>query len=391
MPVRRPKPIEEEPLRAYAHRPPLASDPTRWAWRVVRHVGNRQISVKGAGGRYTRREMKHRLLDMVENSRWQAPEADPAPDDSVIIDTIGDLLDEWEKEQAARYERGTLTHGTLRSHRRAVAILKKGLSRVPLEGLTTAALQRWLDKSSYAPRTINLHLQKLRSAYTWGSKNGLTLPSFPEIEVPAILADEHERNHATPSLEDAAAVLARLPAGWPLITAELLRGTGARIGEIASLCWRDYSAGVLSVVQKGGKGKTRRRLIPVNAHLKQVLEQWRTEQSRPPRPEDRLLRCMPETIRRKTNIHLHDAALEAGVTPFTAHGLRRMASTALIQSGVSPKVYEEVMGHSYAMGLKIYAQADPGRMAEAVDVLAPASQPRGEVHPFRVTGSTHRR
>ena len=48
---------------------------------------------------------------------------------------------------------------------------------------------------------------------------------------------------------------------------------------------------------------------------------------------------------------------------FSAHGLRRLASTRLIGAGVDPAVYEALMGHSFSMGLKVYAEAEPARLA----------------------------
>jgi integrase len=55
---------------------------------------------------------------------------------------------------------------------------------------------------------------------------------------------------------------------------------------------------------------------------------------------------------------------------FTAHGLRRLASTRLIGAGVDPAAYEALMGHSFSMGLKVYAEAEPARLAAAADLLA---------------------
>ncbi len=58
--------------------------------------------------------------------------------------------------------------------------------------------------------------------------------------------------------------------------------------------------------------------------------------------------------------------LKYGMNP---HGIRRRVSSQLIEAGVDIKAYEALMGHSYALALKVYAQANPSRIAAAADLL----------------------
>ena len=57
-------------------------------------------------------------------------------------------------------------------------------------------------------------------------------------------------------------------------------------------------------------------------------------------------------------------------------GWRRLASTRLIAAGpgvVPPKEYEEVIGHSYQMGLRVYASARPERLQSVLSLLETAN------------------
>ncbi len=370
---RRPKPLSEPPLSAYATRPPLAKDPTRWSWRVVRHAGDKQHSIKGAGGRYTRREMKRRLLDLVEAEAWQATTPQPGR----VVRTVADLLAHWSTEQAARQARGTLSDATVRSRATHTRGLCAGLGGVHLLDLDREHLQQWADGVDLAPRTLYVRLSVLRQAWQWGVSEGLELPALPAIELPPVLRDEHVLPHATPSPAEASALIAELPDGWPTVAAEILAGTGARVGEVASLTWADYRHGALWVRQKGGRGKARRRVLACSEHLQGILQSWRAAQPRRPAQAARILGVRPRTVYRLSQL-LQEAGEEIGVPGVTAHGLRRMVSTRLLSAGVPPQVYEAQMGHRYSEALAVYAETTTADRARVAALLEPA-EPVGVV------------
>jgi hypothetical protein len=62
-----------------------------------------------------------------------------------------------------------------------------------------------------------------------------------------------------------------------------------------------------------------------------------------------------------------------------------MVSRQLIEAGVSAVVYEAIMGHSYLIGLREYAQADLRRVDAAAALLVPPA-PRGQRLTFPKSG-----
>ena len=376
--MKRPKPISEPPLRAYAHRPPLDSDPARWAWRVVHHVGSTQRAVRGAGGRYTRREMKRRLLDLVDAGDWHTP---AAPDGDRVLRTVGDLLEAWFDAQTARADRGTITPATLRRQRQARDGLTAALGDLRLLELDRDDLQEWVDRSTLSPRTLYTRHSNLRSAWRWAQEEGLPLPVLPRPELPTVRRDEHILNHATPTPEQATAIVAQLRAGWPRVAGEILIGTGARIGEVAALTWGDYRSGSLWVVQKASRGKSKRRGLVLTRHLQGVLDAWRAQQPRPPLDSDHLLGVRPATALHLTWM-MPEVSEKLGVPGVTPHGMRRMVSTRLISAGIAPQVYEAQMGHLYSEALRVYAQTSTADLAAVAGLLEPV-KPTGAVYEFK--------
>ena len=106
--------------------------------------------------------------------------------------------------------------------------------------------------------------------------------------------------------------------------------------------------------------------MAIHPALRDELGAWLTG-----RPSGWLLGVTPLTARRALRNALTDACEAADVPRFTPHGLRRLASTKLIEAGVGAKTYETLMGHSYSMGLRTYAQARSKATRSALAVLAP--------------------
>jgi integrase len=71
-------------------------------------------------------------------------------------------------------------------------------------------------------------------------------------------------------------------------------------------------------------------------------------------PEARILGPTPETVRGHFTLLVRRACKSAGIEAFTSKGYRRLMSRRLMQAQIDAKVYEELMGHSFEVGLRWY-------------------------------------
>jgi integrase len=356
--AKKPGPFSDGPLKAYPHRPPISSDP-RWAWRVVYHEGDKQITVKNASGRYTTTEIKALLRKRLADGDWMREEEEDKPQQAL---TMGMVLTAWLKDCERRLERERISPNTWsfysRSRKRAT-----GLDALEAERIALATLQDWVDEledAGHSPRTIKHTWDIVRQAWRWArSRRYVPALDLPAPELPA--TEGHVYTHTTPTLEEALQVKEEL-SGWHRVAVAVLIGTGARVGELAALCWPDWQQ---DQKQLRLSGKTGVRWVPLGVDATAALEGWWKDQGQPtvgpmwePTAPDRTLLC---TLQR--------ACRRAGVVAFTPHGLRRLASTRLIAAGTDPKTYTAMMGHSYQMGLSIYAQAVGERLQAAASAL----------------------
>ena len=77
---------------------------------------------------------------------------------------------------------------------------------------------------------------------------------------------------------------------------------------------------------------------------------------------------------------------------FSPHAIRRRCSTRLIANHVDPKTYAALIGHSYEIGLKIYAEVEGERVEAASALLGRAGGDvilyKRPVHPPKQGGPT---
>lgn len=353
--VRRPAPVSVEPLVAYARR--QRSEDGRWYWQAGYHEGGKLVSVPGLSGWATRPEMLQRLAARVSASDWRVFEDAP-----LAAETVDHLLRLWLAAQRDRRDVGDLAPTSYRAYLAHCRHLRPLLGGVLLDRLDVAAIERARDgmlRQGLAPRTVGLTLRLIRMAWSWGRDRGLV----PQRHLPRVAlkleVGVYVNNHRTPTTGEVARAAAEL-SGWHRVAVELLWATGARVGEVLALTWADVS---LSRRELSLRGKTGARVLPVSDALARHLVRPAGAQD-----DDRILLVSQDSGRTALRAAMEVACRRAEVEPFSPHGLRRLASTILIGSGVDARSYEAVMGHSYAMGLRTYAQAQtaPVRAAGAL-------------------------
>ena len=338
---RRPKSVRLHDLSAYARRGPNSEG--LWYWQAGYHQSRQMITI--ISGWYTRKGITKALAARIAAGDYRKSTSED-------ITTIDQLMRLWlgAIKSAPGGSPRTFSAYKARARRVAAAIGDCQIERVGVEEVET--LRDGLTRSGFAPLTIRGTMQAFRSAWAWGRARGLTPDrTLPPVSLPK---PERARERHTPTAEDMAAVI-DASAGWRRLFTLLLWYTGARRGEIASLRWADIDLEAATITLKGKTGK---RTVPLQS---EALEALREAKSQRPRS---VFGVAPATASR--HLRLDKACEAAGVKPFTAHGIRRLASTELIGAGVDPKTYEALMGHSFQMGMTTYAQV----RSEAVQVAA---------------------
>ena len=372
---KRPRPVSDGPLKAYARRAPTATNP-RWYWQVVYHEGGQQLPVEGASGRYTLAEVRGVLRTRLQAGDWVHQ---PAPE-PVAAQTWGTLLDLHLDHQAERVERGRLRPRTLLTYRGHRGRLAEVVDHRPITAALSVevadAIVESLEDRGYASYTVRQAWGHLRQVARWGQRrNYLPYTLLPTPDLP-----ERTRAycHRTPTDPEARLIVEALPDDWRRVGGEVLYGTGCRPGELADAQWGDWRPdegehGVLHL-----DGKTGSRLVWVSAALGAVLRAWWLRSGQP--IGGPLLGVSREAMLHLSANYLPVACKKVGVERITGYGLRRLASTKLIAQGVDPAVYEAQMGHTYAVALKHYtATTDQGRGRAAAILGEVAAGAAGQV------------
>jgi integrase len=363
---KKPAPLKVLPLVAYPRRGPREDG--RWYWQAGYHQEGKLVSTPGLACWATKEEMTQRMAARVAARDWRVVEQAP-----MTAETVDHLLRLWLAAQKERRESGGLAEASYASYLHSARRLRPLLGEILLGRLGIEAIERARDhllREELAPRTVSHALRVLRMAWTWGRERGLVAArDLPKVAV-KVEAGVYEVNHGTPTYLEAERAIAELR-GWHRIAGELLWATGARLGEVLTLTWADVQPTSIRL-----RGKTGARIVPAGDDLARWLV-------RPAGVSDQtqLFEISIESSRTAFRQALAAACGRASVPVFTPHGLRRLASTVLIGRGVDPKTYEALMGHSFQMGLKTYAQVQAPSVRAASGLLGrqPGEQSRGKV------------
>lgn len=142
------------------------------------------------------------------------------------------------------------------------------------------------------------------------------------------------------------------------------RFAGVRgISEIANLHWNMIDFKNDSLVIRAGKKKGRDdelRTVPLAKELKEYLLEYRATTS----GKGKVFPEADDSWEFGVALKRHVAKAGFGEIPQPWYNQRRSFCSDVMQSGVDPKVYEAICGHSFAMGMKHYQILHPERLTE---------------------------
>lgn len=349
-PPKKPAPIELGPITLRA----LDGEGDAWRWRAEWYPqggGGKMVTKALAhkrGERINRKEAVARgsaLLAAGAHLNQEAPASGPSE-----VRTIQDLLECW---LGAQHERHDLRPATKLSYTHTARGVVATAGEVHLDRVSLRTLEQLRDRlgQSFGPTTVRQHLVVLRIAWRWGFELGFV----PRETLPRLAIKIPTKLRHTPSPEDVAAVLDELT-GWHRLALALAWATGGRVGEITKLRWSDIDLERATVTLNG---KTGPRVVPLGRAVHARLCET------PPGARTGLLTPFA-SANEAMAAALRVACRRAEVTPFTVHGLRRLAVDQMLASGVDIGTAAAITGHSPAVMLTYYRQSTEADRRRAV-------------------------
>ncbi len=236
-----------------------------------------------------------------------------------------------------------------------------------LAEIATSDVERFkaaLRAEKKSPATVNRHTATLKNFVAWAAREGLMERGrAAELrELPALREPEGRVRYL--SAKEEQIVMAKL-SGWLRPIALACKYTGARLGEITGLRWRDVdrSAGVLRFVRT----KTNRtREVVIADPLAKILDGLATREL-----EDFVFtvprrRSRRADLKRTEDLRRRDVASKAwatfavaqGLHDLHAHDLRHHAATMIRRAGGGLDTVAKVLGHSTIRTSARYAHVE---------------------------------
>ncbi len=285
-----------------------------------------------------------------------------------LAGTVGEYLETWLKKVE-----GTVSRRTQESYAYHVKKMLPLLNNLQLYNLTAYELQGALAGLTGKPKTLKgtygVLKTALRQAVAWGLLNtdptaGLKSPRVPRREITVLTREELQR-----LLEAAREYKHHL-------IIRLLAATGARLGEILGLSWRDLDLekGTATIRRaadlryrelKETKTSSSQRTLPLDPETVALLKDFKKAQGKGKvtalRKGDALVFTAPDgrpvremAVRRTLNRILRTAGLDH----IRIHDLRHTAASLLLEHGFSLASVAAFLGHSStATTASIYTHA----------------------------------
>jgi integrase/recombinase XerC len=289
-----------------------------------------------------------------------------------------------------RVERNLSPH-TRRAYLSDVRQLASGCER-PVGEVSAADVRGWLAElhGRTSPATQGRKLASLRSFFRFLLRDG-RVPQDPTVGLPA---PKTPKRPPRPLAVDDCHVLVTAgplrgdeqPAGEfrslrDRALAELLYGTGIRVGELVALDVRDIDL-LGAQVRVMGKGR-KERVVPLPHLTRQAVEAWLDARRHPgvlgeplfialrPRKEQTPRRLGARDVRRV----LHRRALDVGVVDRVhPHRLRHSYATHLLDMGADLREIQELLGHATLSTTQKYTAVSVEKLRQVYD----EAHPRGE-------------
>ena len=161
------------------------------------------------------------------------------------------------------------------------------------------------------------------------------------------------------------------------VVAATLRNTGARVGEVVQLKWRDIGREQILFPATITKRKLKSREIFISDSFhKQLMDwsrYWTIYKGRKPLPEDYVFYGRKEGTHQTTRSFMDalDKATErAKISGCSSHSFRRTQLTQLHRKNVPLNVIKSLSGHQSLSTLSLYLQVDDREKREASKLFA---------------------
>ena len=161
------------------------------------------------------------------------------------------------------------------------------------------------------------------------------------------------------------------------VVAATLRNTGARVGEVVQLKWRDIGREQILFPATITKRKLKSREIFISDSFhKQLMDwsrYWTIYKGRKPLPEDYVFYGRKEGTHQTTRSFMDalDKATErAKISGASSHSFRRTQLTQLHRKNVPLNVIKSLSGHQSLSTLSLYLQVDDREKREASKLFA---------------------
>ena len=172
-------------------------------------------------------------------------------------------------------------------------------------------------------------------------------------------------------------IIKYLPSNYHKMLALTLRSSGARIGEVVQLRWRDVGKEQILFPATITKRKLKSREIFIsNSFYKSLMDfklDWTIYKGRKPTPEDYVFYGRKEGSHLSTRAFMLalDKALErAKIIGASSHSFRRTQLTQLHRKQVPLNVIKSISGHQSLNTLSLYLQVDDDEKKKASALFA---------------------
>ena len=172
-------------------------------------------------------------------------------------------------------------------------------------------------------------------------------------------------------------IIKYLPSNYHKMLALTLRSSGARIGEVVQLRWRDVGKEQILFPATITKRKLKSREIFIsNSFYKSLMDfklDWTIYKGRKPTPEDYVFYGRKEGSHLSTRAFMIalDKALErAKIIGASSHSFRRTQLTQLHRKQVPLNVIKSISGHQSLNTLSLYLQVDDDDKRKASALFA---------------------
>ena len=241
-----------------------------------------------------------------------------------------------------------------------------------LDQLTAAELKVYLagiQARGLAENTVHGAFQTIKAFANWAVREGYRVDTaLLRVRAPRVAVKEME-TYSNAQLET---LLRTVPAGWSALAAQILLGTGMRLGELCALELEDLEDDGEAMFLKVRRGKGAKfRRVPVSHRLRRELLRY-VNRLRPDSQGQQLLvlrdgrpvdvECVSvlfQRLRHRVGFRVH------------AHKFRHTFATEYLRNGGEIERLRRILGHTTYVMVMRYVHLDKGDLFRDFDLRSP--------------------